>query len=124
LARLVGKYGRDIIAAHANKVQLRGPGRPPAGSQPFREALDLAYCFEDLIEQHRRAGSRKPIADAERELFQFEYSEEEQRHPGRFERWRSNIKKKRLRGQGELQRRKAAAKARALSFQKPKKGRK
>jgi hypothetical protein len=117
LARLVGKYGRDIIAARANDVPLRGPGRPSAGSRSLREALDLAYCFEDLIEQHRRAGSRKPIADAERELFQFECSEEQQRQPGRFERWRSNIKKKRLRGQRELQRRRAAAKAGALSFQ-------
>jgi hypothetical protein len=124
LARLVGKYGRDIIRARANDVPLRGPGRPAEGTGPLRKAVDLVFCFEDLVDQHRKAGSRKPIADAEHELFEFEFSKEQQRQPGLFQRWQKNIRKKRLRGQRELQRRRAAARARALSFQRPKKGRK
>jgi hypothetical protein len=121
LARLVGKYGRDIISARANDVPLRGPGRPAEGTGPLREAVDLVFCFEDLVDQHRKAGSRAPIADAELELFEFEFSKDKQRQPGLFQRWQKNIKKKLLRGQRELQRRRAASRA---SFQKPKKGRK
>jgi hypothetical protein len=124
LARLVGKYGRDIICARANDVPLRGPGRPLEGTGPLRRTVDLAICFEDLVDQHRQAGSRKPIADAERELFEFECSKEEQRQPGRFERWQKNIRKKRSQGKRELKRRRAAARAGASSFQKPTKGRK
>jgi hypothetical protein len=92
--------------------------------------MDLAICFEDLVDQHRKAGSRNPIADAEHELFEFEFSKEKQRQSGLFQRWQKNIKKKRLRGQRELQRRKAAAKQeaakarRALSFISKKKERK
>jgi hypothetical protein len=84
--------------------------------------MDLAICFEDLVDQHRKAGSRKPIADAERELFEFEFSKEKQRQPGLFQRWQKNIKKKRLRGQREWQRRRAAAQLREAGlFQRLKK---
>ena len=76
VARLVHKYGRDFIAAAAQKVPLRGPGRPSRGFLPYYERMALADEIEELAEEHRQAGSRKPYTDAEIDFYELEYAGE------------------------------------------------
>jgi hypothetical protein len=69
LARLVKKYGREMIAAATRQVPLpRGRGRP---SVPYRvlERAWLADWIDRWAERHRLAGSRKPLYDAATDLY-------------------------------------------------------
>jgi hypothetical protein len=102
-ARLLRKYGWDTLAANKN-MPLRSPGRPKRGHLPLHEAMHFAQCFEGVIAERREAGSKKPVRDAEIEMYNVIFSDEERRQPGHFERWRRTVKNKRLWGQRELDR--------------------
>jgi hypothetical protein len=119
LTRLVSKYGRQFLSAtirhvdpHTNspreesisapvKREKRSVGRPYMG-QPWRDRVWLASVLNDWAEENRQDGSRKPMFDAEYTLYEFSFDEKQRRQPGHFERWRKQIKKKRLRGKREL----------------------
>jgi len=96
LARLVRKYGRDAVAAAAQGVPLRGRGRPSRGLLPVYEMMHLADRIEELAEEHRQAGSRKPYTDAEIDYYDLEFSGE--KNPPDFQKWRKTIKKRRQQG--------------------------
>jgi hypothetical protein len=62
--------------------------------------MNLADQFEDLVYLFRQNGSRKPIMEAERELYVMWHGDEE--NPPDFQRFKRTLKKKRLRGRREL----------------------
>ena len=71
LAALVKKYGKVITEAAAKIVApARRRGRPRRGEDPRFERMHLADFFDELVEEHREAGSRHPKLAAMRELFQ------------------------------------------------------
>ena len=96
LARLVGKYGPEVVAAEAHKVPLRGRGRPSRGDLPYYENMHLADWIEEQAEKHRQAGSPKPYTDAEIDLYDLRFSGEKK--PPDFQKWRKTIKKRRQQG--------------------------
>jgi hypothetical protein len=100
LARLVRKYGRRAVVEAAQKVALRGPGRPSRGFLPHYENMHLADWIEEQAEEHRQAGSRKPYTDAEIDLYDLQFSGEKK--PPDFQKWQKTIKKRRLQGRREL----------------------
>jgi hypothetical protein len=100
LARLVGKYSREAIAAALPNVAPRKAGRPSRGLLPYYERMHEADWIEEQADEHRKAGSRKPYADAEIDLYEMLYDGEETRPD--FERWRRTLKKRRHRGRQEL----------------------
>lgn len=102
LARLVGMYGPDVIASEANKIEAPRVGRRPRGNLPIFEDMALARWFEDVVGEYQEAGSRKPVFEAELDLYHISFDEVEQRKSGHFERWRKTTKKKRLRGRRML----------------------
>jgi hypothetical protein len=62
--------------------------------------MALADEIEELAEEHRQAGSRKPYTDAEIDFYELEYAGE--KNPPDFQKWRKTIKKSRLQGRREL----------------------
>jgi hypothetical protein len=100
LARLVRKYGPEAVIAEATMVSPRRPGRPSRGSLPYEERMNPADWFEDRVSDYRENGSRKPIMEAEIELYELMYSGEE--NPPDFMKFRKTLKKKRLQGRREL----------------------
>jgi hypothetical protein len=100
LTRLVRKYGRAVVATAAGTVLLRAPGRPSRGLLPYYERMHLAEWIEEQAEEHRQAGSRKPYTDAEIDLYDLQFSGEEESPD--FQKWRKTIKKRRQQGRREL----------------------
>ena len=100
LARLVRKYDANTIAAAARKVRLRGPGRPIGLA--FYERVHFAQWFEEVEEEHRAAGSRRPFTDAALDLFEIEYDEAERNVPGKAEKFIAMMKDKRKRARPDL----------------------
>lgn len=77
LARLVGKHGREEIAALAMTItKPRSVGRPNAGDQPLYDLMQFTDMIEDWTEEHRRAGSPKPFVDAATSLYELLYDGE------------------------------------------------
>jgi hypothetical protein len=111
LARLVKKYGREVmVGAVTLSPEARPRGRPSREDALFLEAAHYAGWFEDEVEEHRERGSKHPIRDAEIALYEMETGREPD---DRFERWRLNAKKKRLRGARNLKLIRQAAEARS-----------
>jgi hypothetical protein len=104
LARLVRKYGRSRIIAVAKNVSPSKLGRPTRGLLPYFEQIHLAQTIDEWAEEHRSRGSRKPITDAENELYEMSVEEELKKQPGHYVKWQKNIKKKRLEGRRQAQR--------------------
>ena len=101
LARLVRKYGRDAVVAAAQKVPLRGPGRPSRGLLPYYERLHLTDWIETVADEHRRAGSKQPYKDAELDMYELQYAgQEELRDVHKF---RKTVKKARQQGRRDWQ---------------------
>lgn len=110
LAWLVGKYGRDVIGSLTTMVRLPGRGRPTRGELPYYERIHFADWLEEVADEHRRAGSRKPYVDAAIDLYEMEF-EGEQNHPD-LRKFLSTVKRKRLQGRPELHAMREAAQRR------------
>ena len=101
LARLVSNYGRSIIAAAAKEVPVRGRGRPKRGPGAYFERVFLAQTVEEWAEEHRKAGSRKPLTEALIDLHYIMYGEDDKKHPvGNF---LKTIKRKLIPARRELE---------------------
>jgi hypothetical protein len=96
LARLVRKYGRDVIGGAAKTVSVRGPGRPSRDNLPFFERMHLADWIEEQAEEYRQAGSRKPYRQAEIDLYELMYDDDAKSRD--FEKFQKTKKKARQRG--------------------------
>jgi hypothetical protein len=123
LARLVRKYGSDLVGKAVMTVATRGPGRPRRGALPYYERMHLADWIEETAEEYKRDGSRKQYTDAYYELFVMTHKPEEVREPGRFTKFRQTTKKKHHQGRRELILVKAAAERRDAHQPALKKGR-
>jgi hypothetical protein len=110
LAWLVGKYGRDVIRSLTTKVRLPGRGRPTRGDLPYYERIHFADWLEEVADEHRRAGSRKPYVDSAIDLYEMEF-EGEQNRPD-LHKFLSTVKRKRLQGRRELHAMREAAQRR------------
>jgi hypothetical protein len=70
LATLLKKYGAAVVAKAAKIVALRKRGRPRLEiGGAYYDRMALADLFDELVEEHRAAGSRHPKKAAMRELF-------------------------------------------------------
>ena len=124
LASLVRKYGAEAVAAKAQTVHHRGPGRPPRGGparpgdRPYFYRTWLADTIDERAEEYREAGSRTPFKDAETEFYEFSFSpDDRRRHTAEFvERWVKRIKKQRLQGRQEARQRRARIAAYERTF--------
>jgi hypothetical protein len=122
IARMIRKYGREVVIVAVGQIPPSGKrGRPSLGMLTYYEAMHLAQWFEEATDEYRSAGSRKPIRDAEIELYQMIVEEQQQRQSGYFERWRLNIKKKRLLGSHYLSELREADRRREKHFQRGRK---
>lgn len=80
LARLIRKYGGDTVVAAAKVLPPgRGPGRPSRGLLPYYERMHLTEWIEEQAEEYRQKGSTAPYKDAEREMYQMRYGNDEPR---------------------------------------------
>jgi hypothetical protein len=121
LARLVRKYGRDVVADAARKVTLRGPGRPSRSDLPYYERMHLADWIEEYAEEYRQAGHRAPLKQAKLDVYEMLYAGKEGQRD--LEKFLKTIKKKHQQGRRELQEVKAAAQRRE-AWLRQQKGRK
>lgn len=110
LAMLVKKYGAIVIAKAAKTVApTRHRGRPPRGNRPRFERMHLADFFDELVEEHREAGSRYPKQAAMRDLFDVAYPSRRY-DPDAFRRFAATTKRKLPQGRRDLARAKETAK--------------
>jgi hypothetical protein len=109
LARLVRKYGRALVAAAAGKVPPpRKVGWPARALAAYLERKHEAAWIEDVVEEHRRDGSRQPYLDAEIDLYDLLHSKEAQLTLSKedkraLDKFLNTMKRKRYRGRRELQ---------------------
>jgi hypothetical protein len=100
LARLIGKCGRRTIVAAAKAIPLPRRGRPSRGSLPRFERVQLTEQIDELAEQHRKAGSRKPYQDAEIDVYEIQFYGAKKRP--RLLKFLKTVRRKRLQGRREL----------------------
>jgi hypothetical protein len=93
---------RDEYIFPPTKQPKRGVGRP-YNAEPLWDRIWLAEMLHEAAVRKRAEGSRKPMADAVRDLYEIAVDEKQQQQPGHFLRWEKSIKKRRLRGRRELQ---------------------
>jgi hypothetical protein len=122
LARLVRKYGRKTIAAATRNVRLRAPGRPIGPA--FLERVHLAQWFEEVEEEYRAAGSRRPFTDAALDLFEMEFDEAEWKVPEKVEKFLATMKDKRKRARPDLTLARKLAQRREAWLKRRRRGRK
>lgn len=129
LARLVRKYGRELVAERALVVKPRARGRPVGsgkdGDDPRLTKMHEADWIEEVAEEYRQAGSLSPYTDAELELFVLQFGEAE---AGKLAEWRENLRRfrttlKRKRYQARRDREQARASAARLAPKRHKKQR-
>src|SRR4051812_32525540 len=103
LRTLVRRYGPDLMRQFVSEIDLspQKRGRPPRGDLPYLERMQFARRIEQEAEERRQAGSKSPIKDALMDVG--ELKKEEQRNPGRFDRWLKTHKKKWQRGKRDLE---------------------
>jgi hypothetical protein len=101
LRRLIAKYGSADVRDAALKIgdellstRRRGRGRP----SKVLDDMHLAAWIYERGEEYRRAGSKKPIEEAELELYNMEFDKSEQKQAGHYVRWQKLTKDQRLRG--------------------------
>jgi hypothetical protein len=100
LARLIRKYGLEVLTAVGKTLRPRGPGRPPKLSDCL-ERMHLADWIDQRAEE--LAGETLyPFQAAEAELFEMTESIAKARRGGSLDKWRKSIKEQRLQGRREL----------------------
>jgi hypothetical protein len=97
--RLVKKYGAAAVTAAAKEVRLRGPGRPTRGLLPYYERMNSTEWIEERAEKHRQNKSTKPYTDAEIDVYEMRYGNE---NPHDLQKFRRTIKKSRQQGRQDL----------------------
>ena len=97
--RLMKKYGAAALTAAAEKVALRGPGRPSRGLLPYYERVNLTQWIEERAEEHRLNKSAKPYTNAEIDVYEMLCGDEKSRDLQKF---RRTIKKSRQQGRQDL----------------------
>jgi hypothetical protein len=124
LARFVRKYGRRAVVTAAKAIPLPGKrGRPSRGGEPYEEAVNIAECIFKWTEEHRAAGSKKPVEDALHDLYYVLIDRKTQRKDGHFSRWSKTIKRKRSDFRREVEAYLARAKETAMRISPKKTGR-
>ena len=118
LAGLVRKYGLATIVAAADKVQLRGPGRPSRANLPYFERVNLADTLNEWAEEYRLSGSRKPLTDALLDFYEIKYGDDPNKPD--FQTFQKTTKRRLCTGRKELR----ALKLKQLRYSAQKQGRK
>jgi hypothetical protein len=112
---MVRKYGREKIRAEVDTIPLpEKRGRPRADPEEPREFDEnIAEFIYKYAEQHRAAGSTKPVEDAWQDLYNTLVNPETRRQPGHYDRWLRTFKRRRSRVRPEVESALALARATA-----------
>jgi hypothetical protein len=96
LARFVRKYGRRAIVHAAQTIPLpEKRGRRLRGPEFYEKAENIAECIIVWTEEHRTAGSKTPVEDALRDLYDVMVDQKTQDVKGHFARWKRTIQRRR-----------------------------
>jgi hypothetical protein len=97
MSRLTGKYGLKRVLAKFEEIPPPRPRhRPKADPQELPEHLeDIVYCIWKWAEEYLAEGSKRPVEDAFRDLYEVTVEDEKQRMRGHYERWVQTTKRKR-----------------------------